>query len=224
MKPRMLDAKRLEKIRENIANYKTAENVTVLAATKTIPPEEVEALFDAGIVTAGENRVQELVAKYDKVSRPIDWQFIGRLQTNKVKYIVDKVSLIQSVDSEKLAAEINKQAEKNGVVMPVLLEVNMGREAEKGGVMPENADDTCRVFRTYENVRLDGLMCVFPKNASENLYSEAESLFNRLKEKYNLKILSMGMSDDYVTALKHGANMIRLGRAIFGERGKFYER
>lgn len=134
------------------------------------------------------------------------------------------MSLIQSVDSEKLAAEINKQAEKNGVVMPVLLEVNMGREAEKGGVMPENADDTCRVFRTYENVRLDGLMCVFPKNASENLYSEAESLFNRLKEKYNLKILSMGMSDDYVTALKHGANMIRLGRAIFGERGKFYER
>ena len=201
----MLDVCRLKKIRDNIANYKTAEKVTLLAATKTIPPEEVEALFDAGIVTAGENRVQEFIAKYDKVSRPIDWQFIGRLQINKVKYIVDKVSLIQSVDSEKLAAEINKQACKRNIVMPVLLEVNMGREAGKGGVIPEEADNECAIFQTYKNVRLDGIMCVFPKN-------------------YNLKILSMGMSDDYVTALKHGANMIRLGRAIFGERGKFYER
>ncbi len=220
----MLDVCRLKKIRDNIANYKTAEKVTLLAATKTIPPEEVEALFDAGIVTAGENRVQEFIAKYDKVSRPIDWQFIGRLQINKVKYIVDKVSLIQSVDSEKLAAEINKQACKSNIVMPVLLEVNMGREAGKGGVIPEEADNECAIIQTYKNVRLDGIMCVFPKNAKENLYAEAESLYNRLQEKYNLKILSMGMSDDYVTALKHGANMIRLGRAIFGERGKFYER
>lgn len=220
----MLDVCRLKKIRDNIANYKTAEKVTLLAATKTIPPEEVEALFDAGIVTAGENRVQEFIAKYDKVSRPIDWQFIGRLQINKVKYIVDKVSLIQSVDSEKLAVEINKQACKRNIVMPVLLEVNMGRETGKGGVIPEEADNECAIIQTYKNVRLDGIMCVFPKNAKENLYAEAESLYNRLKEKYNLKILSMGMSDDYVTALKHGANMIRLGRAIFGERGKFYER
>lgn len=224
MKSRMLEAKRLEKIRENISNYKTAENVTVLAATKTIPPDEVEKLYDAGITVVGENRVQEFVAKYDKVSRRIDWQFIGRLQTNKVKYIIDKVSLIQSVDSERLLAEIDKQARNKNIVMPVFLEVNMGREAEKGGVMPEDVDNTCTIFQNYKNVRLDGLMCVFPKNASENLYSEAESIFNRLKEKYNLKILSMGMSDDYVTALKHGANMIRLGRAIFGERGKFYER
>lgn len=220
----MLDVCRLKKIRDNIANYKTAEKVTLLAATKTIPPEEVEALFDAGIVTAGENRVQEFIAKYDKVSRPIDWQFIGRLQINKVKYIVDKVSLIQSVDSEKLAAEINKQACKSNIVMPVLLEVNIGREAGKGGVIPEEADNECAIIQTYKNVCLDGIMCVFPKNAKENLYAEAESLYNRLQEKYNLKILSMGMSDDYVTALKHGANMIRLGRAIFGERGKFYER
>lgn len=220
----MLDVCGLKKIRDNIANYKTAEKVTLLAATKTIPPEEVEALFDAGIVTAGENRVQEFIAKYDKVSRPIDWQFIGRLQINKVKYIVDKVSLIQSVDSEKLAVEINKQACKRNIVMPVLLEVNMGREMGKGGVIPEEADNECAIIQTYKNVRLDGIMCVFPKNAKENLYAEAESLYNRLKEKYNLKILSMGMSDDYVTALKHGANMIRLGRAIFGERGKFYER
>lgn len=220
----MLDVCRLKKIRDNIANYKTAEKVTLLAATKTIPPEEVEVLFDAGIVTAGENRVQEFIAKYDKVSCPIDWQFIGRLQINKVKYIVDKVSLIQSVDSEKLAAEINKQACKRNIVMPVLLEVNMGRETGKGGVIPEEADNECAIIQTYKNVRLDGIMCVFPKNAKENLYAEAESLYNRLKEKYNLKILSMGMSDDYVTALKHGANMIRLGRAIFGERGKFYER
>ena len=142
----MLDVCRLKKIRDNIANYKTAEKVTLLAATKTIPPEEVEALFDAGIVTAGENRVQEFIAKYDKVSRPIDWQFIGRLQINKVKYIVDKVSLIQSVDSEKLAAEINKQACKRNIVMPVLLEVNMITNAQ--------------LFKLIKTCALTGL-CVF---------------------------------------------------------------
>ena len=138
------------------------------------------------------------------------------------EYAANRLSSI--LNSEKLAAEINKQACKSNIVMPVLLEVNMGREAGKGGVIPEEADNECAIIQTYKTVRLDGIMCVFPKNAKENLYAEAESLYNRLQEKYNLKILSMGMSDDYVTALKHGANMIRLGRAIFGERGKFYER
>lgn len=214
----MTECEKLEKIRRNIANYKLTEAVTIVAASKTVEPGKIDETFDNGIAYFGENRVQELLDKFGKVTRPVRWHFIGRLQTNKVKYIIDKVSLIQSVDSEKLLDEIDRRAKNIGVVMPVLIEVNTGEEESKGGVLPEQADALCSLAAKRANVRLDGLMCVFPKNADKSLYNKARELFDNLKSKYNLKILSMGMSDDYVTALQYGSNMIRLGRAIFGER------
>ena len=194
------------------------QTLTVIAATKTQSVETINLLPSCGIHVAAENRVQEFLEKYDKTSG-VEWQFIGRLQTNKVKYLIDKVTLIQSVDRAELAQEIQKQAKKHGKIMPILLEVNVGREAEKGGVLPENLEMLYKEVYTMDCVRVVGLMSVLPKNAPEQLYEQMHSLFQAYRQKDEaFRYLSMGMSGDYRTALKHGANMIRLGTALFGER------
>lgn len=214
---------KLDKIKDEIDRLKMVDEVTILVATKCVEAERIDALYELGITEIGENRVQELLEKYDSVKNPFNWHFIGRLQTNKVKYIIDKVKTIQSVDSERLALEINKQAIKLGVIMPVLVEVNAGREANKGGVFPENADELCRFINGLSNVSLIGIMCVFPIGADEMLYEECKDLFDTLKNKYEgFTVLSMGMSADYALAVKHGSTMIRVGSAIFGKRN--YER
>lgn len=194
------------------------KNITVIAATKTIDASIISSLPSMGIFIAGENRVQELLSKYDKVSG-ISWHFIGRLQRNKVKYIVDKVDMIHSVDDFALADEIDKQCGKIKKRMPVLVEVNIGGEESKGGVNESEVFSLCEYVSKKQWLILKGLMSVLPKDAPETMYDKLNSLFNEVKEKFTgADILSAGMSGDYYKAIKHGANMVRLGTCLFGQR------
>ncbi|MCH5163656.1 MAG: YggS family pyridoxal phosphate-dependent enzyme [Clostridiales bacterium] len=193
-------------------------NVTIVAATKTVPAEVISSLPSYGVSIAGENRVQELLSKYDSVSG-ITWHFIGRLQRNKVKYIVDKVAMIHSVDSAALADEINKQCAKINKIMPVLIEVNMGGEESKGGVGEGDAIELCDYVNKLEHVKLCGIMSVLPKDAPTEMYASLYDLFVKVKGKYpSVDILSAGMSGDYEVAVRNGANLVRLGSCLFGQR------
>ena len=237
--------KNLSEIEERVKNAAEAsgrrkEDVKILAATKTVDPDTINFVISKGIKYIGENRVQELLDKYDRINKDnVEIHFIGRLQTNKVKYIIDKVSLIHSVDSYKLAAEIDKQAKKHSKVMDILVEVNVGEEESKGGV---SADDTLSLVKQIselENVRIKGLMTIPPKcenipnvnevcDSSKKIYKNKE-FFNKIlklfidisdKKLDNIYMyeLSAGMSDDYETAVECGSTVIRLGRVLFGER------
>lgn len=200
--------------------------VTLVAASKTRPIDELKQLRAlVPDIVFGENRVQELVGKYDDSLR---WHFIGRLQTNKVKYIVDKVELIHSLDRLALAAEIDRQAEKIGKIQDCLVEVNVSGEIEKGGVAPEDLGDFLSALKPFEHVRVLGLMTVMPNIVEgeelDALYMKLAILFDSAKDErqanISMQYLSAGMSNDYCTALKYGANMLRIGRAIFGERNR----
>lgn len=208
----------LKIIRENVEKYKTAEEVTIVCASKTRSAEIINTLPSYSLNIVGENKVQELLEKYDSVDKSITWHFIGQLQTNKVKYIIDKVSLIESVDRESLVDEIDKQAKKHGIKMPVLVEINAGAEESKGGVTLESVESMLDYVKSKENLILKGLMSVFPVGADESLYAKIKHTYDTFKDKYSLSVLSMGMSNDYITALKHGATEIRLGTALFGAR------
>lgn len=207
--------KNIERVkRENGITYP----VTVVAATKTITPDRINLLPHYGIEIAGENRVQELLEKYDSV-RGLKWHFIGSLQTNKVKYIVDKVDLIHSVDREELADEIDKRSAKIGKVIDVLVEVNTGGEASKSGIAPEKAEDLAAYISGKKNLRLRGVMGVFPIDARDELYEKLYDVYRKISKTYpNADILSAGMSGDYLKAIEHGANLVRIGSAIFGKR------
>lgn len=219
-------------IRENIAaaalkSGQTPEDITLLAATKTVSAELINHAIASGITTIGENRVQEFLDKYDHLHTDMcDCQFIGQLQTNKVKYIIDKVSLIQSVDSVKLAKEISRLAQTHGKTMHVLVEVNIGREKSKGGVMPEALEEFIDEIRMFSGISVEGLMAIPP--ICENSV-ELCAHFLKMREYYvdittkkidnvNMRHLSMGMSDDYVAAIEQGANMVRIGSSLFGKR------
>ena len=194
-----------------------SHNVTIIAATKTVPSEIINKLPSLGVFIAGENRVQELLSKYNDV-KGVSWHFIGRLQRNKVKYIVDKVDMIHSVDSVALADEINKQCAKIGRIMPVLVEINMGEEA-KGGVSIDDAVSLADYVESLQQLQLGGIMCVLPIDASEQMYKCVYEIYKKVNHKYNhANVLSMGMSGDYITAVKYGANMVRLGSCLFGQR------
>lgn len=212
----------LDEVRRNVREC--GRSIVLIGASKMQSKETVDELMRvAPDFILGENRVQELVAKYDP---RYEWHFIGRLQTNKVKYIVDKVSLIHSLDRFELAREIDKQAGKISKIQPCLVEINMGAELSKGGVDPKDAVGFIRSLEGFEHIRIDGIMSVMP-NLSDTpelngLYEELYRLFESVKgigqTNVNIRYLSAGMSGDYKIALKHGANMIRLGRLIFGER------
>lgn len=218
----MVDLSNIALINDEVE--KTGREVTLIAASKTQTKDTLDELMSvAPYYVLGENRVQELIDKYDASYR---WHFIGQLQTNKVKYIIDKVELIHSLDRVELAKEIEKQAAKHGKVQDCLVEVNMGAEITKGGVAPEQVFDFIRSMDAYEHIRVTGLMSVLP-NLGDG--AELDGLYARLYEQYTeakelktknaeIKFLSAGMSLDYKTALRHGANMIRLGRCLFGER------
>ena len=182
---------------------KIPSGVKVVAATKCRSIELVRECPAHGIFAAGENRVQELLSKYQPVEG-LEWHFIGQLQTNKVKYILDKVSLIQSLDRVSLADKLEEECAKRGLTMPVLVEVKHGEELTRDGVSP------------------DGLMTVMPLGSEKSafLYKKTYKLFEKLRENFgsDIKWLSMGMSVDYLTAIENGSNMIRPGRALFGER------
>ena len=196
---------------------------TLVLASKTVSPEILSALAAArsGVIF-GENRVQELLAKHFS-AEGLTWHFIGRLQTNKVKYIVDKVSMIQSVDSLRLAEEIERRSAKIDKVMDVLIEVNVGGEESKGGVPAEECLTLAAQVRAMPHLRLCGLMSVLPiadETTLEPLYLRLAELFESLKrgDPANVKYLSAGMSGDYPVALRHGSNMVRIGSAVFGAR------
>lgn len=209
----------IETLAQNISLIKKSLMcATLVAATKTIDIEVIERLPELGIQYVGENRVQELLGKY-KVIDGLEWQFIGALQTNKVKYIIDKVTLIQSVDRLALAKEIDIQSKKIHKVMDVLIEINIGREENKSGVILENLKDLYDYCLKLANIKVVGFMSVLPKNAPESLYQEMKVIFNEYKKvDKNIEIFSLGMSGDYNIALNYGSNMVRLGTALFGRR------
>ncbi len=199
----------------------------LIAVTKTRTPEEINCAIACGVRHIGENRVQELLEKYDLIEKEgVTIHLIGRLQTNKVKYIIDKVDLIHSVDSVKLAAEISKRAEKIGKVQNVLVEVNIGGEASKGGIDPAELVSFLDEISVYGGIRICGLMCIPPialeKHQNREYFLKMRQLFVDIRDKkldnVNMDILSMGMSNDYEDAIEAHSTYIRVGRGIFGAR------
>ncbi len=190
----------------------------LIAVSKTKPIEMIKEVYDMGIRDFGENKVQELISKREQLPEDIRWHMIGHLQTNKVKDIVDKAYLIHSVDSIKLLNEINKQAIKKDIVVNILLEINIANEESKYGFRLEEIDDVIKNINDYKNVCLKGLMCVAPNTEEPESNRKYFKLMRELKDKYNLEILSMGMSNDYVIANQEGATYVRIGTKIFGER------
>ncbi|MDE6967651.1 MAG: YggS family pyridoxal phosphate-dependent enzyme [Clostridia bacterium] len=200
-------------------------DILVVGASKTMAQQVVDMVDSEKLLSVlGENRVQELVAKY-RENQSFEWHFIGKLQTNKVKYIIDKVSLIHSVDTINLAKEIDKQAKKHNLIMPVLLQINMGKEESKSGFYIEEIEEIINKISSFENIRIDGIMAVMPileKEATIKLYKELNSKWLQVKEKYNFKYLSAGMTNDYDLAIEYaGANVVRIGTAIFGKRSNY---
>lgn len=218
----MVNLKAIEEIRRAVVA--TGREVTVVAAAKTRTKEEIDALMQcAPDFVLGENRVQEFREAYNPA---YPWHFIGQLQTNKVKYIIGKVSLIHSLDRTELADEIEKRAEKCGVVQDCLVEVNMGSEISKGGVEPDSAVEFVKSLAGYGHIRVRGLMSVLPALGDtpelRRLYAELQALYGEAcgikQNNAKIDLLSAGMTNDYHVALEYGANIIRVGRAIFGER------
>lgn len=217
--------KNLEEIVDKIG----ARPVTLLAVTKTVPLERINiAINEGGVRYIGENRVQELLSKYDGLAKrdELHIHLIGSLQTNKVKYIIDKVEMIQSVDSFRLIDEIQKQAAKIGKIQNILIEINIGNEESKGGIPAEELPNYLSYLEDKPNVCWKGLMCVPPISEDEQ---ELSGYFNKMKkllvdnidekiDNINNYILSMGMSNDYEIAMKAGSTMIRVGSALFGAR------
>lgn len=201
------------------------KNVVMLAAVKSAEIDEINYIHkNLGVNDIGENRVQQLLARYDALDREnLNIHFIGHLQTNKVKYIIDKVSMIHSLDSERLAKEIDSQAKKHGLVMKVLVEINSGREENKDGVMPEEAEALCRALDKYENLELCGFMTMAPKCSDNSEYLKyfgeiralADDIWKNKLKRQDEMILSMGMSGSFKEAVKCGSTMVRVGSRLF---------
>ena len=221
----------LEKVRQQIRQAaescgRSQDDVLLVAVSKTRTPEEINIAIDAGVTDIGENKVQEIMDKYDDI-KSVRWHMIGHLQTNKVKYIIDKVSMIHSVDSYKLAAEINKRAAACGITMDILLQVNSAQEESKFGISTEETEGLImQILDSCENIRIRGLMCIAPYADDPE---DIKKYFDSVKEQYNqfstidhpnldFRYLSMGMSHDFPVAIEAGSNLVRVGSAIFGER------
>lgn len=219
---------RFQSVREKINAASDGREVTLLAATKTVSAETVNfAVKEFGLRYIGENKVQELIEKYPLLDREnIKIHFIGGLQTNKVRQIVDKVDMIESLDSLRLAKEIDKRASAIGKVMPVLVEINIGREPEKGGILPEDAESFIREAAKFGGIRISGLMTMAPAGSTDSEYgqyfSEVRELRDRIRdlniEGASMDVLSMGMSESYEVAARCGASLVRVGSALFGKR------
>lgn len=200
--------------------------VSLEAAGKTRTPEELSEVVAAGVKIIGENYVQELLAVHDRVEGAPAWHFIGHLQTNKVRKIVGLVDLIETVDSLKLAKEIEKRASALGKVMSVLIEVNSGREEQKAGVFPEKAAELIEKIARLPHLSIRGLMTMGPlagdPEEARPYFQETRKLFERLKKNpipgAEMEILSMGMTNSYRVAISEGANLVRIGTGIFGPR------
>tara|TARA_B100001964_G_scaffold180650_1_gene199647 strand:+ start:1336 stop:1977 length:642 start_codon:yes stop_codon:yes gene_type:complete len=209
-------ANNLNKIKESIP-----KGVTLVAVSKTKPNSDILEAHNAGHRIFGENKVQELVEKYEELPKDIQWHMIGHLQSNKVKYIAPFVNLIHGVDSLKLLKEINKRAEQNNRVIDCLLQVHIANESTKFGFGLDEIDLVVINVRQFKNINIKGLMGMATftddRNQISNEFTSLERLFYEIKNK-NINILSIGMSGDYDIAIKNGSTMIRVGSAIFGSR------
>ena len=202
------------------------EEVLLISVSKTKPLEMIEEAIALGYLVFGENKVQELTDKYEHVSKSVDWHLIGHLQTNKVKYIVDKACMIHSVDTIKLAEIIQKEAVKKDVICNILIEVNVACEDTKFGLKIDEVEDFIMKIKDFPNIKICGLMTIAPfvENAEENRihFRALKQLLLDINSKnidnVNMNVLSMGMTNDYEVAIEEGATMIRVGTGIFGER------
>lgn len=221
----------LETVEKNIEEAckragRAREEVTLIAVSKTKPVEMLREIYGEGIRDFGENKVQELCDKIEQLPTDINWHMIGHLQRNKVKYIVGNVSLIHSVDTYRLAEEINIQAKKRNIVVPILVEVNIAGEESKFGTSAEDAILLVEDISKLENVRIKGLMTIAPYvvDAEENrpyfrkIKQLSVDITNKNIDNVSMEILSMGMTGDYTVAIEEGATMVRVGTGIFGER------
>lgn len=202
------------------------EEIELITVSKTVDVPRIKQAVDAGARLLGENRVQEILEKYDELSPYASFHLIGHLQKNKVKYIIGKVSLIHSVESKALAEEIDKRARQARIIQHILIEVNVSGEESKFGVKPDETAELVKSISEYENVRVDGLMTIAPFGAEED---ELRRIFRGLKniagkiealdiKNVSMKELSMGMTNDFELAVEEGATMVRVGTGIFGER------
>ena len=225
-------------LKENLANVeknieqacknagRSRDEETLIAVSKTKPVEMLQEIYDENIRDFGENKVQELCSKMEQLPSDIRWHMIGHLQRNKVKYIVGKVELIHSVDTYRLAEEINIQAKKQNVIVPILVEVNIAHEESKFGISAEDAILLVEEISKLENIRIKGLMTIAPyvENPEDNrLYFRkikqlSVDITNKNIDNVFMEILSMGMTGDYMVAIEEGATMVRVGTGIFGER------
>lgn len=216
---------RLKTVLSEIENGNNlGEKILLVGATKTKDVQTINCAIENGLKIVAENRVQEFNAKYEHLQN-VEHHFIGHLQSNKVKYLIGKVSLIHSVDSESLCEIIDKIAEKRQTVQKILIEVNVGGELSKSGFTPENTVQAVENLSKFKNVEIKGLMAMLPKSDDQTylagLCLKMRGIFDSLKARFpKFEYLSMGMSNDYKIAIKNGSNMIRLGKTIFGERGE----
>ena len=202
------------------------EEVTLIAVSKTKPVETLQEAYDLGVRIFGENKVQELTAKYEALPKDIHWHMIGHLQTNKVKYIIDKAELIHSVDSLKLAETIEKEAAKHDLNADILVEVNVAEEESKFGMKMEEVIPFVEKVSAFPHVRVRGLMTIAPfvEDPEENrsIFADLHKLYIDIKKKNHdndtVSVLSMGMTNDYEVAIEEGATMVRVGTGIFGAR------
>jgi hypothetical protein len=224
-------AENVQEVQENIKQAckragRAEDEVTLIAVSKTKPVEMLKEVYDTGIRDFGENYVQELVDKIDVMPEDIRWHMIGHLQRNKVKYIVGKVAMIHSVDSERLAEEISKESVKKDVCTDILIEVNVALEDNKFGFTLENTLEAVEHMAGLPNIRIRGLMTSAPfvEDAEENrkYFCQLKQLYVDINEKnidnIHMDFLSMGMTNDYIVAVEEGATMVRVGTAIFGAR------
>ncbi|MFZ7122050.1 MAG: YggS family pyridoxal phosphate-dependent enzyme [Eubacteriaceae bacterium] len=215
------------KIKTNLESIKKQipPSVELVVVSKNRTLDEVQEVVDNGITNLGENRVQQLLSKYDNIKGDVNWHFIGHLQTNKVKYIIDKVCLIHSVDSLKLAQEIQRQSVKHDKITDILIQINVSKEKSKYGINIEEYEDFLESLKQMKNINVKGLMTIAPYTEK---IEETRYIFSELKEIYDkikineiayfnveMKTLSMGMTNDYLIAIDEGSNMIRVGRGVF---------
>lgn len=221
-------AARVREVRERIATAALAvgrepDEITLMAVTKTVPPERVNLAFEAGVRLFGENRVQEYLDKRDFYAYCREQtHFIGHLQTNKVKVIIDKVSMLESVSSQKLAEEVDRRAGAVGLVMPILLEVNIAGEETKSGFSPNELGDALARCAELSGVEVRGFLCIPEPGRGDYYFAKIQELFENLRQTNagrGLRLLSMGMSGDYEHAVRRGSHIVRIGSALFGARG-----
>jgi len=205
---------------------RTLDDIKLIAVTKTIDTDRIKNVYDYGILDMGENKVQELLLKYDKLDQSCKWHLIGHLQTNKVKYIIDKVQMIHSVDSLQLAKEIDAQASKLSKIIDILIQVNVSGEESKFGISPDEVHEFIKIISRFRNISLRGMMTIAPyaKNPEDvrPVFKKLNNIYIDIKresiDNINMDYLSMGMSNDFEIAIEEGASIVRIGTGIFGNR------